>query len=253
MNRFQLACPQPTESLSVSDSSVVAHDNQASTPHALFGPLHYEAGYAYPLIVWLHGAGDDERQLQRIMPLISMRNYVAVGPRGSRIDEGVSHAYCWQQSEQDIALAEQRVLECVELASRRFNICSDRVFIGGYDCGGTMAFRVGLNHPHRFAGVFSIGGPFPSGLTPLVNVSQARHLPLLIAQGRSAEKYPLARICRELRLLHSAGFMVNLRQYPCGDELTTQMLHDLDAWVMDQIAGVPANDGEHSIHSDELN
>ena len=52
------------------------------TTYALFAPLHYESGYAYPLIVWLHGRGNDERQLLRIMPQVSMRNYVAVAPRG---------------------------------------------------------------------------------------------------------------------------------------------------------------------------
>ena len=34
------------------------------TTNALFAPLHYEAGYAYPLIVWLHGQGSSERQLR---------------------------------------------------------------------------------------------------------------------------------------------------------------------------------------------
>ena len=28
-----------------------------NTIHSLFAPLHYEQGYAYPLLVWLHGAG----------------------------------------------------------------------------------------------------------------------------------------------------------------------------------------------------
>jgi len=31
---------------------------------------------------------------------------------------------------------------------------------------------------------------------------------------------------------------VTLRQYPCGDELTTQMLRDLDVWLMEQVTGV---------------
>ena len=53
------------------------------TVYTLFAPLHYEPGYSYPLIVWLHGHGNDERQLVRIMPLVSMRNYVAVAPRGT--------------------------------------------------------------------------------------------------------------------------------------------------------------------------
>jgi hypothetical protein len=35
---------------------------------------------------------------------------------------------------------------------------------------------------------------------------------------------------------------VTLRQYPCDDELTTQMLHDLDVWLMEQVTGVPTTD-----------
>ena len=41
------------------------------TVHSLFAPLKYEPGYAYPLLVWLHGLHGDERQLLRIMPLLT--------------------------------------------------------------------------------------------------------------------------------------------------------------------------------------
>ncbi len=52
--------------------------------HAVFAPVHYEPGYAYPLLVWLHGCGGDERQLWRLMPLLSLRNYLAVARAGCR-------------------------------------------------------------------------------------------------------------------------------------------------------------------------
>ena len=54
----------------------------AENPHCIFTPQHYEPNYAYPLIVWLHGPDDDQRQVNRVMPLVSLRNYTAVGPRG---------------------------------------------------------------------------------------------------------------------------------------------------------------------------
>ena len=40
------------------------------------------------------------------------------------------------------------------------------------------------------------------------------------------------------RTLEKQGLSVTLRQYPCGDELTTQMLRDLDVWLMEQVTGV---------------
>ena len=85
MNRIQQYWTTNTDSLAP-DSSELAGGRFSATPdagHALFAPLHYESNYAYPLIVWLHGANDDERQLKRIMPFVSLRNYVAVSPRGT--------------------------------------------------------------------------------------------------------------------------------------------------------------------------
>jgi phospholipase/carboxylesterase len=209
----------------------------SSLPHALFAPLHYERNYAYPLVVWLHGPGDDERQLQRIMPLVSMRNYVAIGPRASSRMERNLLGYCWNQTDRDIEIAEQRVLDCIDLAHRRFNVASSRVFLAGYDCGGTMALRIGLMRPGQFAGIISIGGPLPSGNAPFANLEQARCVPILIAHGRDSTVYTIEQSCKELRLFHAGGFSVTIRQYPAGDELTTQMLHDMDVWTMEQVTG----------------
>lgn len=204
--------------------------------HALFVPVHYEPNYAYPLIVWLHGTGDDERQLKRIMPLVSMRNYVAVGPRGTVEGPGDEPAgYDWSQSLDHASLAEHRVLSAVESACERYTIAPGRIFLAGFQTGGTMAFRIALEHPELFAGVLSIGGEFPRGRAPLRRLSEARRLRVLLASGRDSRDYPPESVCRDLRLFHTAGMAVNLRQYPCGDELTSQMLSDVDRWIMEQL------------------
>jgi phospholipase/carboxylesterase len=208
-----------------------------ATPHALFVPMHYEPNYPYPLLVWLHGSGDDERQLQRIMPLVSLRNYVAVGPRGPSPIKG-RRGLDWSQREQDIDLAELAIFDCIDLVTERFNIAPHRVFLGGFGSGGTMAFRIGLRYPERFAGALSLGGVFPSGQMPLARLDLVRKLPLFIAQGRDAENYSVDRSCDELRLFHTAGLSVTLRQYPCGEELTTHMLGDMDRWIMERVTGV---------------
>jgi phospholipase/carboxylesterase len=205
---------------------------------AVFAPLHYERGYAYPLLVWLHGRGADEGQLMRVMPLVSLRNYVAVAPRGVRLsataasDRGIRG---WQQTPDQIQQAEQRVLESIESVRRRFHIARRRVFLAGFGCGGTMAFRVAMSHPTRFAGVLSLCGAFPRGVTPLGNLLEARRLPILLAVGRDSRQYPPSQVCEDLRLFHAAGLSATLRQYPCGHRLARQMLADMNCWIMDQI------------------
>lgn len=88
----------------------------------------------------------------------------------------------------------------------------------------------------------SIGGPFPEGHRPLLKLAQIRKFPLLLAHCRDSQAYPIDRVCQELALFHAAAMCVTLRQYPCGDEITTQMLSDLDRWLMEQVTGVSAAD-----------
>ncbi len=207
-------------------------------PHAFFAPLHYEPKYAYPLIVWLHGPSDSERQLMRIMPLVSMRNFVAAAPRGflvSSPDQAEKDCYQWQQTDQGAEQAEQRIFSCLEATRQRFNVAADRVFLAGFGCGGTMAFRVALNNPNSFAGVLSFCGRFPAGRNAFGNLAEARRLPVFLAGGRDSGEYSPESVCDDLRLFHTAGLSITLRQYPCGQELSPQMFCDMDRWIIEQI------------------
>jgi len=177
------------------DEAVFTHETSADWPHCVFAPLHYERNYPYPLIVWLHGPNDDERQLLRIMPSISVRNYVAVAPRGLP-GEGKSDPACdsssgltWPQARDAQDQAESAVLDCISLVSRKFHIAPNRIFLAGFDTGGTTAFRIALNQPNRFAGVISLGGPLPEGDTPLRQFSQLRNLPVFLGIGKHSPFY----------------------------------------------------------------
>ena len=212
--------------------------------HTVFAPLHYEPKYAYPALVWLHGPQGDERELNQVMPEISLRNYVGVAPRGTSLFDmrGVRTGYSWSQNDGEIQLAEQRVSAALRHATAQFNVHEQRIFLAGCGCGGTMALRLGLMYPERFAGVLSLGGRFPGGKTPLARFAQSRQLPLLIASGRDSVAYPAEQVCADLRLCHVAGMQIALRQYPGGDALTSVMLADLNCWIMEQINGDPNAD-----------
>ncbi len=245
MNRLDSLSPlnlSPGRTRMVDATSGVLSSVQGSAPHALFTPMHYEPNYAYPLLVWLHGPGGDERQLKRIIPHVSLRNYVGVAPRGTsrcaqgRLGQG---GYDWPQTHQDFVQAEARVFDALQAASLQMNISPTRIFLAGFDTGGTLALRLAMLHPSRFAGVLSLGGRFPTARAPLSRLNHARQVPLFMATGRDSAEYPPEDVCADLRLFHSAGMSVALRQYPCGHEISTLMLGDVDRWIMEQIAGVP--------------
>jgi len=246
MNRIALATEsEPTFTLPVKTATphtrittALRHlGRDCEAPYTTFTPIHYERGYAYPLLIWLHGAASCERELTQVMPHISMRNYVAIAPRGTVVNRRFRGRYAWRQTNEAIELAQSRIADCIAVAKRRFNVHPERIFLLGRDGGGTMAVRVAWNDPSRFAGIVTINGPLPTRLSPLRRVNELRRVPCLLTTARDNESYPSDRVCRDLRLLHVAGCTVALRQYPCAEGLTNNMLADLDRWLMELVCG----------------
>lgn len=236
MNRIQQMATTLPPVTPLRRASAAKYESTSEAAVSLFCPQHYESHYAYPLIVWLHGPRDNESQLKRVMPHVSLRNYVAVAPRGpSPCDRNTGRSFNWSQSPADYAIAEERVFDSISHASSRLNINERRIFLAGFDRGGTLAFRIAMTHAERFAGVISIGGAFPEGHAPLSRLTHARRVPLLLACGRDSSVYSTGTVCEHLRLFHAAGMNVALRQYPCGQEIAPMMLGDMDRWIMEQI------------------
>src|SRR6476469_7726532 len=147
MNRIQNLVDDELDSVLWNRPSLEEQDcprvEEDGDSHCLFTPLHYERNYAYPLIVWLHGPSDDERQVTRVMPLVSMRNYVGVGVRGA-VQRGDGAERDWLQQPEHIELAAERVTAAIGSARRWLNIASSRIYLAGYATGGTMALRLAL-------------------------------------------------------------------------------------------------------------
>ena len=135
MRRTRRSAPSSLQSAvaaSFSVQSALFSPPSSDTIDALFAPLHYTSGYAYPLIVWLHGPGGDERQLMRIMPPISMQNYVAVAPRGLLLSEGANdQAYGWQQTEDQTTLATNRSMVKQKLTTLRLKYLEQEIILEG--------------------------------------------------------------------------------------------------------------------------
>jgi phospholipase/carboxylesterase len=206
---------------------------------ALFAPIHYEPGYAYPLVVWLHGEGSSERELRQVMPRVSVRNYVGAAVRGTTAEPGSTARYTWSQSPDAVDAATDAVAQCIELASLRRNIHPDRIFLVGRGAGGTMALRLALGLGLPVAGAISLGGAVPRGNGLLARINEARSLPFMLMSCRESLSYKPQQVAEDLRLLHAAGCHLTIHEYVCGDELYTDMFDDIDQWLMAQVCGAP--------------
>ncbi len=209
-------------------------DRGVPAEFSLFVPLHYERNYAYPLVVWLHENGSDETQLTQAVSALSLRNYVALGPRGS--EQCVRGGYGWFQTHRAIESTEQSVFSAIESTKVQLNIHDERVFVAGQGHGGTMAFRVAFRNPQYFAGVLSINGPLPEGLRPLAGLKRCRQLPLFWTQCRKDDAFDESLLSEQLKLLYYAGFDLTLRQYPMACPVLDVIMPDANRWLMQRVS-----------------
>lgn len=207
-------------------------------PVRTFLPTGYEPNYAYPLLVFLHGHGGSEEQILRLAPRLSRRNYICIGLRGpqllgERADGGLG--FSWGPDSQCDALIEDYVLRAVEQTRRCYHVHSERIYLAGFHEGATLAYRLGLQFPEKFAGIISLNGAMPRQNGPLLRLPEVRQLRVLIGHGIANSYVPLSMAKQDFRLLYTAGLDMRMHTYPATHRLHPDMLRDVNRWIMDRM------------------
>lgn len=235
--------PSPQTNSANTDSANIATANQWGTSqnpqlsgarpnHRLFIPAGYERNYAYPLLVYLHDAQQDAGQLHRLMPQISLQNYVGCAFTSP---SQLKHRQAWQQHDTMIHASLDALAQTIKNAQSRLNINQRKIFLVGSGLGGCMAMRLAFLCQERIAGVISLNGELPNTGPWLSRLKVARQIPILLAHYRNSRNFSEQRLCENLILLHSAGFSVTMRQYPCDDVGCEQVFRDVNRWVMESV------------------
>ena len=202
----------------VSDITMIAHEPTQKSAHP-------------PLIVLLHGAGADERDMitmWRDLP----SEFVVVSPRAPFRDGG---GYAWYRKPSraaDIAISRKIVELIVAKAVERFDADPQRVFLGGFSQGGVMTYEVALHAPARFAGAVVLSGSmFPSALAGVPTTGLA-HDPFFIGHGTADPRIPLGAATAARATLDKLGVPVAFHTYPgMGHATDATEAHDLSAWL----------------------
>jgi phospholipase/carboxylesterase len=212
------------------------HSTVSDQETSLFAPLNYEKNYAYPLVVWLHANGQKSAQLQTVMPEISMRNYVGVAPQAPV--GNFECGYFWEQDYDAVHAADELIHDAVERACSRFNVAPNRIFLAGLGGGGTMALRIAMQYPEKFAGVMSLNGPLPNNRTPMTRWQDARQMPVFWSHhlGNESGEDSVDSMCQQFRQLYSFGYLnLTAREYPTQELLESMAPAAINSWIMEQI------------------
>jgi phospholipase/carboxylesterase len=228
-----------------------------------FVPRQYEPNYAYPLLVMYHSRGSDEDQFVRAMPALSWRNYVGLGLRGpmpvvkrdqlagfgwgrdfelhdrtglrqrnKRSEAEIVRRALFDPEPDDFDRLEDGVFSAIRKTRSLLHIHSERIFLVGCGEGAAVAYRFGLTFPERFAGVVAVNGWLPSGFRPLGRLKACRDLPILVVHGAWNTRHPLIDARRDVATMRAGGLRVAFQSYPSTHRLNSQMLGDVDTWLM---------------------
>lgn len=209
-------------------------------PVRTFLPTGYEDRYPYPLVVFFHGHGGTEDQIIRLAPRLSRRNYISIGLRGPHeIETDAGRVgFTWSDESGPDEATDEYILDAVTLTMRRYNVHSERIYLAGVWEGAEVAYRMALASPEKFAGVISLNGVLPSPREggPLLRLPEARKLRVMIAHGVANSVQLLSSAQRNHRVFYAAGMDVQFTTYPTNHKLHTDMLRDVNRWIMKHVA-----------------
>src|SRR5262249_49597679 len=144
-------------------------------------------------------------------------------------------AYSWGLDGENGADVEEYVFRSIEQTRRNYHVHSERIYLAGFCEGATLAYRLGLLYPEKFAGIISLNGCMPRQDRPLLRLSEVRHLRVLIGHGLANAIVPLPYAREDQRLLYSAGLSVTMHTYLSNHRVHSLMLRDVNRWVMGHI------------------
>lgn len=180
-------------------------------PYTVRVPEGLAAGARVPLLVYLHGSGDDDRgMLDRSR---APEGWLQLAPRG----RGTSNCYSADQAQDDLREALADVLA-------HYPVDPHRVFLAGFSMGGYGVYRTALEQPGRFRGlaVFAgqpdlgpawLGAGHPDARDPL-NLAALKGETFFIVHGTEDRNCPFAKTVQMVEGLRAAGAKVTFRAEP---------------------------------------
>jgi len=190
-------------------------------PYRLLCPLAVEPGTRYPLVIFLHGAGergtDNEKQLthgvpqfltaenRTKFPCFLMAPQCPPEERWVEVDWGAeSHVQPREPSE-----PARRTLELVDRAMRELPIDPDRVYLTGLSMGGFGTWDLLARRPDLFAAAAIVCGGADDAMAERI-----RHIPQWVFHGAKDDAVKPARSRRMVAALERVGGTPRYTEYP---------------------------------------
>ncbi|MFN0054845.1 MAG: hypothetical protein ACKV0T_21955 [Planctomycetales bacterium] len=181
----------------------------------VFVPEHYEANYAYPLVVWLTAQGNPASDARRLTRSLSERNYF-----GAALPLGEPETL------------ENRLVQRMADLRRQFHLHSERVFVAGCGEFGSAALQLGLAHPEWFGGMIALDAWMPEVKRRFPQYQALRGKRVFLAATEGDPTASTA-VRATQRMLWTAGMAVTARSSDSSPEGEAGLFRAIDRWLIE--------------------
>jgi polyhydroxybutyrate depolymerase len=157
------ATPAPTTAMAIPQERRMVSDGLDRT-YWIFVPEALDRSKPAALVLWLHGTGEkvpgEDWRSSGLGTLAQQRGFVVVFPQAAGYSRQWNAGLCCGDASttgiDDVAF----VARIIDAVATEVPIDADRVYVGGFSMGGTMANRLACDLADRFAAIATVPGTF---------------------------------------------------------------------------------------------
>lgn len=186
-------------------------------PYLLYLPQGYDGQLKWPLILFLHGAGERGSDLQGVLTQGLPKRlhqgqdipFIVVSPQ-------VPLNETWEHHRHD-------VMALLDHIQENYPVYNDQIYLTGLSMGGFGTWRYLVWYPDRFAAAAPICGGMPWLVDLSYAVGRIKHIPIWAFHGAKDSIVPVDYTRQMVNALQSVGGDIKYTEYP---EL------DHDSWTV---------------------
>ena len=189
-------------------------------PYRLLTPRNVESNTTYPLVIFLHGAGergnDNEKNIKHIKDLFTnngnRQKYpcFVIAPQCAKNEKWIP-AYNAQFSEKP-AMPLKLFIDLLEKILKEYPIDQTRIYVTGLSMGGYGTWDLIARYPHKFAAAVPICGGGDEKTAQAI-----KHIPIWAFHGATDPLVKPERSRLMIKALQDAGASPGYTEYPDVD------------------------------------
>jgi len=177
--------------------------------YLLFLPREYRRDGKWPLVIFLHGAGERGRDLE-VVRKIGLPKQISLGD-ASPVGTAVLNSFILAspQCPANCGWEPERIMGLIEHLGKEFAVDPDRIYLTGFSMGGCGTWATACQYPERFAAIAPLaGGGDPTAAETL------KDMLIRAFHGAEDETVPLESSRKMVEAVRQCGGRVEFTVYP---------------------------------------